>query len=1772
LADGTNDYVLYDNPDGSMVGKEVSFQYRYEGEFGEGLWGATDVDGYRYDIYQATETRFYVFVSDTGSGNSEYWNFDVSALSAGQVYSIKAKWTADNTAPQFWLDGEEIATVGQQGTVTLSTALSKYYLYTIGSTMGTSYFGKAGISDIQVKRTSDGKFLHSWHCDEGSGTTSYDSVETWYGGELVTNGDFATDSGGWSGLTWNAGQYAVSSSATITQSNVLEFGKTYEGIIRIKRISGSDSAIRFGGGDSASSALLPVTDEWVTHNVTFTQKYAAYPRHLYVYSTVAGELAIDNISVKELHEPSHGEIKNATESTFHVTDPSFKSYQNEVGYSQSIISDGTDDYIDTGIVADDTTEFEVFGKFNNTSDQVIGAGVSNTAYDRFGFGIYGGEWLLNYGIGAHLTVGTPDTDLHKFKITNSGKFFIDDIEVNSTEQVLAGNGKNIALLGMNREDNTKSLFANFEMHYAKIWQDGKLVRHFVPRADGTMFDLVNEKSYSNDGTGDLSLGIPVPVAHDRHGNATKKDIYGNNATYLGRTRNKTVLAGTNVGKFDGANAYVELSEALEDTVWSVEWRLTDYIETPGDFDFIFGGAGDKNIAMRSASQQKIAFRASDSNYSYFDYVSSAENINNKVLKLVSNGTDIKLYVEGDLVDTVTPTDTTFVFRDIMRGYGSNAYSIEGELDYVEYTNSNKTYRYDFGEGAGDIVYDRVPATTPVDKIVNGNMELETGWTVYNNPTSSQGRSDDVAYSGNYSWKVMSQGGSRGTNQLITGLVPGEKVDLEVWYYNASGAAYVRTFNGSDNSTQITNSGSLNILGAWTKYSVTFTVPSGETSVYVRLTDFGTPGTYYFDDVIFNTYFDPINGTVTNATSAEFWETSVDVPDTNVTEGYTAGLFFDVAGNKVALDKQVILDTTKKFTIQGSGYLEGGVDYRHILSDAGGANGTSRLGWNGSATRFTNNGGDIYSFGTVNFYNYQGQYVDWKIVNNGDDTATLTINGDSQTVTNTSFKNSSFNFNNFGGIRTATTTWTAYEGWMGDIIILDENNKRIHQFEVNGSSGKPLYDPIGKITGTMQDVELRNYPAQLGNTGKDVFGGDLSHVPDDMRHSSFAYKTVGKFDGVNDEINCGTDEKFNIRDKITMSAWVNLDSYTAGGVHTDRGVIMIKPYAYYMTITSATGKLASYFYGVDPNHRDSNAQVPLNEWTHVSLTYDGTAIKYYINGVLDKTYADTGTIDERLASQFSIGREIYNDYGRAIDGKISDVRLYNRALSDDEIMQLYNKENVTAGLVAHYPLSEGAGETVYDARGDVYGENMVTTPFELHEGHPYDVFTGVSKTGFYAEKTQTGAIYGIAGVTNFPITAGEKYKVSFDLTVNSGEDPFVFLGTAIGGNLIAGTIDSQHSTGYHEIIYSPTGSDATASFQFHNSVAALSNIEVKNFKIQKLIPAANGTITGTTPAEFWDIDNTLPASQAHENGFSQALVNTTAGTAYTPSNVAHGEWEFDFELNDTTDYLDVEFITDDVVGIESGFTGCALRLGSRFYLNCRNAGVTTDGFYTDTNYLEANKNYRVKVTRSATNEFNVYMKGDGKIGAAYPNGSDEYVLVDPTGGGGTNPVTITSYTTSRYVVTDMDPGDEIANLKINGHSVALHEFTPGTGKYEKKFLPVVSGQGTDVLGSVLHLLGINSASNFSGTDLALLGLKKLAEVGKTYWDATARKFLIGRSDGSLGDAPTSTDEMKTTTELNTMNTNTTAEEGVFYWDTQLRRFWRGNKDGNIQNFMDWFGAQ
>lgn len=127
---------------------------------------------------------------------------------------------------------------------------------------------------------------------------------------------------------------------------------------------------------------------------------------------------------------------------------------------------------------------------------------------------------------------------------------------------------------------------------------------------------------------------------------------------------------------------------------------------------------------------------------------------------------------------------------------------------------------------------------------------------------------------------------------------------------------------------------------------------------------------------------------------------------------------------------------------------------------------------------------------------------------------------------------------------------------------------------------------------------------------------------------------------------------------------------------------------------------------------SASTVPLNEWTHVAVTFDGFTNRFYINGVLDRQVAAVGVLYQS-GSALLIGRQGIAG-GNYFDGTLDEVRVWNTARSAAEIQSNLNRTlppNQT-GLVGYWRFNEQAGIRAVDSSGRNNHGTLINRPVRV----------------------------------------------------------------------------------------------------------------------------------------------------------------------------------------------------------------------------------------------------------------------------------------------------------------------------------------------------------------------------------------------------------------------------------------------------------------------------
>ena len=172
-----------------------------------------------------------------------------------------------------------------------------------------------------------------------------------------------------------------------------------------------------------------------------------------------------------------------------------------------------------------------------------------------------------------------------------------------------------------------------------------------------------------------------------------------------------------------------------------------------------------------------------------------------------------------------------------------------------------------------------------------------------------------------------------------------------------------------------------------------------------------------------------------------------------------------------------------------------------------------------------------------------------------------------------------------------------------------------------------------------------------------------------------------FDGNDDYISLNCSTIYNIIKggsvPFTVSFWVYHADSTRAILFGDYGLSG----AINFNIELNTSHQVRFYWNGSPDYTDQNISVEINEWTHVALTYDGSALRFYTNGVLTNTRNGALDIKNKTTGLYYLGRDSRTGT-TALNGKLKDFRIYDTCLSESEIDTIAGK----GGLQLWFPLN------------------------------------------------------------------------------------------------------------------------------------------------------------------------------------------------------------------------------------------------------------------------------------------------------------------------------------------------------------------------------------------------------------------------------------------------------------------------------------------------------
>ena len=254
----------------------------------------------------------------------------------------------------------------------------------------------------------------------------------------------------------------------------------------------------------------------------------------------------------------------------------------------------------------------------------------------------------------------------------------------------------------------------------------------------------------------------------------------------------------------------------------------------------------------------------------------------------------------------------------------------------------------------------------------------------------------------------------------------------------------------------------------------------------------------------------------------------------------------------------------------------------------------------------------------------------------------------------------------------------------------------------------------------------SYP-QVNSSWYELSGsltGQLNNTP---TWTNYKTKSYFIFDGTDDWTNFSNNTNLN-SNTITVSSWFNPDAVSQNGFLFEKGYVNSQ---YALFFEGGSFKLRFMF----DNLPYSDFQITGSDymtagrWYNATVTYDGSVAKMYINGtnVLTTTYNGTISVNnngERIGSWYNGSTTGYH-----FDGAIAKTLVYNRALTNSEVLLNYYEGNiVTSGLVFNIDAANivsypGVGTSWYNLASTTSNATLNNSPTFSNDAGGCFVFDG-----------------------------------------------------------------------------------------------------------------------------------------------------------------------------------------------------------------------------------------------------------------------------------------------------------------------------------------------------------------------------------------------------------------------------------------------------------------
>ena len=201
---------------------------------------------------------------------------------------------------------------------------------------------------------------------------------------------------------------------------------------------------------------------------------------------------------------------------------------------------------------------------------------------------------------------------------------------------------------------------------------------------------------------------------------------------------------------------------------------------------------------------------------------------------------------------------------------------------------------------------------------------------------------------------------------------------------------------------------------------------------------------------------------------------------------------------------------------------------------------------------------------------------------------------------------------------------------------------------------------------------------VNGKGGETVGGDPPEIVEGM------YGEALRFSGQN-WVEVVDSETTRITDALTIAVWVNPESMAA------EQTICTKDRGYYMQLRN--GKIGNYAYDLTaPGYHESPDVIPLDEWSHIAMSWDGNELAQYLNGELVNSVSTKGQI-ATTDDSIGIGAEVRipsrgEAEWRFYTGVIDELLVFSASKTAAEIKEIMSGSYLAVSMQGKLALTWG----------------------------------------------------------------------------------------------------------------------------------------------------------------------------------------------------------------------------------------------------------------------------------------------------------------------------------------------------------------------------------------------------------------------------------------------------------------------------------------------------